>query len=844
MKKSFRSTCCFLPALFLFAAPVFALGGGAGIAVPQVPMEWGYDKPGVKFWEGLPIGNGRFAAMVRGAVDREIIPFNDETLWTGGPYNPNNPDGPRILDRVRKHAFAHDWQRADAEVQKLNSDPQSVQAYQPMGRLHLDFPGHAPDKVSRYWRALNMDDGIVTVRYTHEGVNYTREIFASYPDQVIVIRLSADQPGKLDLDTRLSSLQPSATAFAAPDSGSIALGGTTLTGEQMKITNPRKRILPPQMRWHAILNARHDGGTLRRGSRDDTLIIRGATTITLVLAGATNWVDWNDVSADARARCERYIRDATIPLRPHSALIYNNPLREDYLRDAVIPHTRLRQRHLDDYRPLFAACRLHLGDDPAPRATTTARMEALRKGATDPAYEARYFQYGRYLLLAAAREGTLAFNNHNIWLDDIEGRWRGRWTLNINLQECYWPVENTNLPVLNDSLLRFTEQLAKAGARTARELYNSPGWCAHHGTDIWFNTAPTDVRPCWATYPLAGVWLLQQLYEHHLYAPDDRAYLRRLYPLLKGATEFVLAYLTPEPNSGHRHLVTCPSTSPENSFRDDKGKTRAVSYGSAGDIQLIRRLLRDYTAAAATLGEDPTLAAAATAALKRLPPHKIGRHGQLQEWYYDFNEAEVTHRHLSHLYAAYPDDDITSRKTPALADAVRVALKRRGTNNRGWSGAWKINQYARLGDAEAAHAILRKMLVDVSLHPGKEDSRISPSFEGNQGIQGVTAGMAELLLQSHDGVLALLPALPKAWKNGSIEGLRARGGYTLALAWRESTLTHATLAATQDTICHLRTPRPVKVYHNDTELPATAHPRPEGSLVAFPVKAGQTYWIR
>lgn len=820
MKRLIRIPCCFLMTLFLLPVLVAAADDGAAIVVPQVPMEWRYDKPGAKFWEGLPIGTGRFAAMVRGAIDHEVIPFNDETLWTGGPYNPNNPDGPNILAQVRKHAFAHDWQRAGDEARKLNSDPQAVQAYQPMGRLHLVFPGHAPAKVSRYWRTLNMDDGTVTVQYTHEGVNYTREIFASYPDQVIVIHLSADQPGKLNLDTRLSSLQPSATAHAAPGSGTLALGGTALTGEQMKISNSHKRILHPQMQWHAALNVRHDGGTLHHDARGDTLCIRGATTVTLILAGATNWVAWNDISADARARCE------------------------GYLRAANAPHALLRQRHLDDYRPLFAACRLHLGDDPAPHATTTARMEALRKGAADPAYEARYFQYGRYLLLAAAREGTLAFNNHNIWLDDTEGRWRGRWTLNINLQECYWPVESTHLPALNDSLLRFTEQLAQAGARTARELYACPGWCAHHGTDIWFNTAPTDVRPCWATYPLAGVWLLQQLYEHHLYAPADRAYLERLYPLLKGATEFTLAFLTPEPNSGHQHLVTCPSTSPENSFRDDKGKTHAVSYGSAGDTQLIRRLLRDYTAAATTLGKDASLTAAATAALKRLPPHKIGRHGQLQEWYHDFNEAEVTHRHISHLYAAYPDDDITPRKTPALADAVRTTLKRRGTHNRGWSGAWKINQYARLGDAEAAHAILRKMLVDVSLHPSKEDSRISPSFEGNQGIQGVTAGMAELLLQSHDGILALLPALPKAWKNGSIDGLRARGGYTLALAWRDGALTHATLTATQNTTCHLRTSRPVKVYHNNTELSVTSQPAPEGPFIAFPVKAGQTYRIR
>ncbi|KAA6328858.1 hypothetical protein EZS27_022281, partial [termite gut metagenome] len=358
----------------------------------------------------------------------------------------------------------------------------------------------------------------------------------------------------------------------------------------------------------------------------------------------------------------------------------------------------------------------------------TQRIDAIRNGELDHAYEARYFQYARYLMLAGAREKTLAFNNHNMWLNDLTGRWNGRWTLNINLQECYWPVESANLPKVNESLVFFVEQLAQAGARTAKELFGCRGWCSNLGADIWFNTAPTDGNPRWSVFPVSGMWLMQQLYDHYLYDPDPE-YLRRIYPLLKGAVEFCHDFLVKDPVSGY--MVTCPSASPENDFLDEKGNGVSISFGSSGDNQIIRRLLRNFIEASSILQTDAAMSQRSEELLGQLPPHRIGSFGQLQEWFYDFKETEVTHRHIMHLWAAYPDDDITIRKTPELADAVKMVMKRRGDANMGWSSAWRINFHARFEEPEKSYWFLHNMVADVSGWPRPDDSRITPSFEGN-----------------------------------------------------------------------------------------------------------------
>jgi alpha-L-fucosidase 2 len=775
------------------------------ITVNQARMNWHYDVPATKYWESLPIGTGRFGAMIPGAVDHEVIAFNDETLWTGGPYNPNNPEGPEILKKIREAAFAHNWVEAERESWKLASVPQSVQYYQPMARLNIKFEGHAFDRVTGYSRSLSMDSALVDVNYQLDGVNYSRRVFASYPEQVIVLRFTADSKGKINLSNWFTSLQPSAETRIENDE--IIMEGTTISEKKGEV------ILPTQMKWQSRLKVIPEGGTT--SVNGGQLVVSNADAVTLILAGATNWVAWNDVSADEKARCNDYIANA-----------------------AKQPYNELLKRHLDDYCPLFAACRIDLGAEPRPGQTTTQAIEAIRKGANDPAYEARYFQYGRYLMLAGSRENTLAFNNHNMWLNDLDGRWRGRWTLNINIQECYWPVENTNLPKVNESLLLFVENLAQAGQRTAKELFGCRGWCSCHGTDVWFNTAPTDGDPRHATYPMSGLWLMQQLYEHFRYNPDTE-YLKRIYPLMKGAAEFCFDFLVEEPESGY--LVTCPASSPENTFIDENGNRAAISFGSSGDIQIVRDFLRNYVEATGALNIDAELNRQASETLKRLPPHKIGSFGQLQEWFFDFKETEVGHRHLSHLFAAYPDDDITFRKMPELAEAVRVVLRRRGDINMGWSGAWKINQHARLEEPVEAYNILHKMLTDVSIHPREEDSRITPSFEGNQAIQGVTAGIAEMLLQSHSGEISLLPALPAQWANGAVEGLRAEGGFEVAIEWKNGVLSKAVIKANYDAPCRLRTKTPVKISVDGKDVETSST---DDNLLEFNAVAGKTYVIK
>ena len=775
------------------------------ITVNQTPMKWRYDKPAAKFWEGLPIGTGRFVAMMPGNVDHEVIPFNDETLWTGGPYNPARKDALPALDKVREYAFARNWKAADEESKKLFGDPVHVQFYQPMAQLNIACADHELAKAGDYCRELDMDKGLVNVSYSLDGVKYSRQAFASFPDQVIVYRISADRKAKINLSVWLTSLQPSAKARI--DNDDVVMEGTTISEKLHEI------ILPPQMRWQARVKTQVKGG--KRTVDGDKITVTDADEVVLVLAGATNWVNWNDVSANEKKRCTDYVANAV-----------------------KYSYKELLQRHTDDYCPIFHACKIDLGTDPHPAQTTTQAMDAIRKGAVDPAYEARYFQYARYLMLCGAREGTLAFNNHNPWLNDLDGRWRGRWTLNINIQECYWSVENTNLPVINESLLLFVENLAQSGARTAKEMFGCRGWCACHGTDVWFHSAPTDIYPHYGLWTMSGVWLMQQLYDHYEYNPDVE-YLKRIYPLMKGAAEFCIDFLVEEPETGL--MVTCPSTSPENSFTDETGQMRAVSFAAAADIQLIKDLFLNCIEAGKTLNIDADMRRQMDDLLKRMPTHKIGKHGQLQEWFYDFDEPEPTHRHIMHLYAMYPDDDISLHRTPELAEAVRTVLKRRGTvNNSGWSGAWKISLHARLEEPEAAYAILHKMLADISLHPREEDSQISPSFEGNQAIQGVTAGVAEMLMQSHSGEISLLPALPRQWAKGAVKGFCARGGYELDFAWDNGALTKALIKPKYNKVCRLRTKTPVKVFAEGKEISVKTI---ESNMIEFEAKEGEEYLV-
>jgi alpha-L-fucosidase 2 len=749
---------------------------------------WWYKTPPLKYWEGMPIGTGRFAAMVHGTPSREIITFNDETLWTGSPYNPNNEQGPKILKKVRDFILAKDYTKADEEIGKLGSRPMYTQCYQAMGVLNLSFEEH--DKYEEYSRELDMDRAVVTITYKCNEVTYKREIFASFPDQIVVMRLTSDQPGKINVTAWLDSLHADALSFVDED-GTLIIRGGVQSRLITEIKAPYDPIIESKMKWQAGLKMTVQGGTKSTVALNQSngqragIRISNANEVTLILAGATNYVNWEDISGDERTTCGQYLNVGD--------LTYN----------------KLLEIHLMDYQPRFQRCIIFLGIEEHPEQDTAQKLENLKNGNEDAHFAATYFQYARYLLLAAAREGTLAFNNHNIWLDNLEGRWEGRWTLNINLQECYWPVENTNLPEINESLFLFVQQLYEAGKRTAKEVFDFHGWCTHHGVDIWMNTAFTSNSAHFGFFPTAGAWLCEQLYEHYRFLPDQE-YLRRIYPIMKDAAEFCMELLIKDHESGL--LLACPSTSPENKFINlADGLPVGLSMGSAIDTQIIRGLFRNCINACILLDIDMEFKSQLEEKLHRLPPHKIGKYGQLQEWFYDFEESEVDHRHISHLFALYPDNDITPRKSPELTKAIQTVLERRGDDKLGWSGAWKINLYARLKDGNKAYSYLHRMLSDISIHPREEDSTITPSFEGNQGIQAVCAGIAEMLLQSHENEIELLPALPKVWRNGEIRGLRARGGYEVNIRWKDALLEDAEITSRISGICRVRANTPITI---------------------------------
>jgi alpha-L-fucosidase 2 len=755
---------------------------------------WWYRQPAAKYWEGLPLSNGRMAVMVFGRVKDEVIRINDESLWTGSPYDPNNPEGPKVLPQIRRLLLQGKFIEAQQLCSQLMSRPLSVQHYRPMGELRLHFEG--PDHPDSYRRELDMDSAIARVTYQVGKIHYTREVFTSYPDQVLVIRITADKPGSISIAMRLASVQPSARS-AKVTSQEIVMAGTVETVTEGRSANP---VIPSKMRWQMRVAMLPEGGKTSncRIAEDESrtaacISVKNANAVTFILAAATNFVSWDKLGGDPETRVIKRMAAAR-----------------------RIPYSELRARHLKDWRPRFLACKLDLGGHEAATEDTTARLKKLRNGGTDPLFEAQYFQYGRYLLLAVSRPGTLAFNNHNFWLDNREDRWNGRWTLNINLEECYWPAEVTNLAETNEALLTFVENLAQAGARTARELYGCRGWVAHLGTDIWMNTAPTDgTGP--GIWPTGGAWLLENLWEHYVFEPNT-AYLRRLYPLLRGSSEFFLDFLIEEPT--HHWLVTAPSVSPENSFYTPLHQKTQVCMGPTLDNQLLRDLFDHTVEAAIRLGVDSELRAKIAQARKRLPPTRVGKHGQIQEWLEDYDEPEVTHRHLSPLYGFYPSDQISEAKTPELMKAVRTTLERRGEQNRGWSGAWKICILARLGEGDRAENLLRRMLTDISIHPREEDSDQVPSFEGNQGIQGVTAGIAEMLIQSQGGEIRLLPALPKAWPQGKVEGLRARGGFVVDIVWRNGMLNSVKVRSIQGHRCRLHY---------------------AGKTIEFPTRSGEDY---